>query len=229
MDSNGKKSCSSRYIKDAEGSLLRDMGLIRDRWVQWFSSLLNTKSPTLDPSIIEELGVWPPCTPLDDLPSIFEEVETIKSLSNRKVVGPDELPAGLLKLASDGDRGGNRRTLEQLHAIVIAVWQGRGVPQEWKDVTGVVQNKKKDRTECGDYRGISLVAHAGKILLFPDRLSNDCEREDISPEEQGGLRPQRSTIDMIFVVRQLHQWAPKKSTPLLHVFRRPRQGLRSIQ
>ena len=38
----GKKSCSSQYTKDAEGSLLRDMGLIRDRWVQWFSSLLNT-------------------------------------------------------------------------------------------------------------------------------------------------------------------------------------------
>ena len=24
---------------------------------------------------------------------------------------------------------------------------------------------KKDRAECGNYRGISLVAHAGKVLL----------------------------------------------------------------
>ena len=28
-----------------------------------------------------------------------------------------------------------------------------------------VLRKKKDRTECGNYRGISLVAHASKVLL----------------------------------------------------------------
>ena len=59
MDFEGKKPCSSHYIKDAEGSLLRDMGLIRNRWVQWFSTLLNTKSPALDPNIVEELKVRP--------------------------------------------------------------------------------------------------------------------------------------------------------------------------
>ena len=53
MDFEGKKPCSSHYIKDAEGSLLRDMGLIRNRWVQWFSTLLNTKSPALHPNIVE--------------------------------------------------------------------------------------------------------------------------------------------------------------------------------
>ena len=79
-------------------------------------------------------------------------------------------------------------------------------------------HKKKDRTECGNYRGISLVAHAGKVLLkvIANRLSSYCEREDILSEEQCGFRPQRSTIDMtlILVVRRLHQLARKKSTPL---------------
>ena len=55
----------------------------------------------------------------------------MKIMSNRKALGPDELPAVLLKLALDGDRDGNRRILEQSHAIVIAMWQGGGVPQEW--------------------------------------------------------------------------------------------------
>ena len=42
----------------------------------------------------------------------------------------------------------------------------------------VVLHKKKDRTECGNYRDISLVAHAGKILLkiIACRLSEYCER-----------------------------------------------------
>ena len=29
----------------------------------------------------------------------------------------------------------------------------------------MVLHETKDRAECGNYRGISLVAHAGKILL----------------------------------------------------------------
>ena len=56
--------------------------------------------------------------------------ETIKIMSNRKAVGPDELPAELLKFILYGDRYGNRRILQQLHAIVIAVWRGGGPPQE---------------------------------------------------------------------------------------------------
>ena len=74
----------------------------------------------------------------------------------------------------------------------------------------------KDPTECGNYRGLSLVAYAGKVLLkiITNRLSNYCEREDILPEEQCGFRPQRSTIDMILVIRRLHRLARKKSTSL---------------
>ena len=68
------------------------------------------KSPALDPNIVEELKLWPPCTSLDDLPSTFEVEETIKSMSNRKSVGPDELPAELLKLALDEDRDGTPHT-----------------------------------------------------------------------------------------------------------------------
>ena len=74
-------------------------------------------------------------------------------------------------------------------------------------------HKKNDRTVCGKYRGISLVAHADKVLkVIANRLSNYCEREDILLAEQCGFRPQRSTIDMIFMIPRLHQLARKKST-----------------
>ena len=39
------------------------------------------------------------------------------------------------------------------------------MPQQWKDAIVMVPHKKKDRTKCGNYRTISLVAHAGNILL----------------------------------------------------------------
>ena len=50
----------------------------------------------------------------------------------------------------------------------------------------MVLYKKKDRAECGNYRGISLVAHAGKILLkiIARRLSEYCERVGILPRNR---------------------------------------------
>ena len=54
----------------------------------------------------------------------------------------------------------------------------------------MVLHKKKDRTERRNYRGISLVAHAGKILLniIARRLGEYCERAGIPPKEQSGFR-----------------------------------------
>ena len=100
------------------------------------------------------------------------------------------------------------------------MWRGGGVPQQWKDATIKVLHKKKDRTECGNHRGISLVAHAGKVLLkvIAGRLGDYCERGNILPEEQCGFRPQRLTVDMMFVIRRLQELALKKDTPLYMCF-----------
>ena len=97
------------------------------------------------------------------------------------------------------------------------------MPQQWKDAIIMVLQKKKDRTERGNYRGTSLVAHAGKILLkiIACCLSEYCERVGILPEEQSGFRPNRSTTDMMFVVRRfrrLQELARKKRIPLYVCF-----------
>jgi len=170
----------------------------------------------LDPTITDELKVWPPYSPLDDVPSRYEVEEAIRAMANRKAVGPDGLPVELLKVLVDE---GDSNNLASFYEIVVAVWRRGRVPQQWKDATINVLHKKKDRTECGNYRGISLVAHAGKVLLkvIAGRLSDYCEREGILPEEQCGFRPHRSTVDMMFVVRRLQELA-RKDTPLFMCF-----------
>ena len=84
----------------------------------------------------------------------------------------------------------------------------------------MVLHKKKDRAECGNYRGIPLVAHAGKILLkiIARHLSEYCERVGILPEEQSGFRPKRSTTDMIFVICRLQELAREERIPLYVYF-----------
>ena len=137
-------------------------------------------------------------------------------MANRNSVGPDDLPAEVIKLFLDGDQG----LLRDFHAIIMAVWQTGEAPQQWKDATIKVLFKKGDTLECGNYRGISLVAHAGKVLLkiVATRLSHYCEREGILPEEQSGFRPRRSTLDMLFVVQRLHELARKKGTAVFACF-----------
>ena len=55
MNLEAKRDHSSAYIKDENGVLLRDVELIRDRWVRWVHTLLDVKSPRLDLNIAEGL------------------------------------------------------------------------------------------------------------------------------------------------------------------------------
>ena len=47
----------------------------------------------------------------------------------------------------------------------MAVWITGEVSQECKVATIKVLHKKKYRAECGHCRNLSLVAHAGRVLL----------------------------------------------------------------
>ena len=80
--------------------------------------------------------------------------------------------------------------------------------------------KKSDRSNCNNYRGISLLSHAGKVFLkiVANRLSDYCEARGILPDEQCGFRPERSTVDMLFVVRRLQELARRRIIPLYMCF-----------
>ena len=94
------------------------------------------------------------------------------------------------------------------------------VPQTWKDAVIKVLFKKKDPTECRNYRGILLVAYVGNLLLMivAGRLMPYVEKEQLLPEPQCGFRPGRSTIDMMFVIRRLQDLGRKEHVPLYMCF-----------
>ena len=188
------KKVESQCVHDEEGRLLRDKGRIRERWVRFFRSLLSSKSDMLDADILKRLPQHPVASALGIEPTEEEIATAMKAMVNAKAVGPDGLPAELLKLGLQQDR----TILRELQRLTILIWRQGKVPQQWKYAVIRVFHKKGDKTECGNYRGISLVSHAGKVLfkVVARRLSAYCEAKGLLPEEQCGFRPDRSTTDI---------------------------------
>ena len=150
--------------------------------------------------------------PLGVQPTIQELTCAIRSLANEKAVGPDVVSVELFKITLNDDPALRQRLL----AIVVCIWRGGEVPQQWKYAIIMALHKKKDLTECGNYRGIPLVSHAGKILpkIIACRLSECCERVGILPDEQSGFRPNHSATDVRLVIRRLQELAWKKQIQL---------------
>lgn len=83
--------------------------------------------------------------------------EAIRTVASCKAVGPDGLSFELLKILTDEVVSDTPRTFFD---IIVAVWRGESVPQRWSEATIEVLHRKQGRRVCGNYRGISLVAHA---------------------------------------------------------------------
>ena len=77
---------------------------------------------------------------------------------------------------------------------------------------------KGERSDCNNYRGISLLSIVGKVFarVILIRLQKLAER--IYPESQCGFRAERSTIDMVFSLRQLQEKCREQHMPLYIAF-----------
>jgi hypothetical protein len=136
----------------------------------------------------------------------------IIALKDGKAPSGDGIPSEIWK------RGGENLR-DRLHKLIIKAWEQDSIPQAWKDASIVTIYKKGDRTDCGNYRGISLLSIAGKVFarILLNRLTHHITPEVI-PETQCGFRSNRSTIDMIFSLRQMQEKCIEQDRPLYAVF-----------
>ena len=74
-------------------------------------------------------------------------------------------------------------------------WLTENIPSEVRDSNITILFKKGDRSQCGNYRGISLLSVVGKV--FADILLLRVKRiaDKFYPQSQSGYRENRSTID----------------------------------
>lgn len=167
---------------------------------------------TTDFQYVNQLENLPVVEELADPPSSDEFFQALKRLKNAKAPGIDSLPAEVYKYS--GSNIQNR-----LFELVLRVWESETVPQEWKDASICKLYKGKGNiSDCGSYRGISLLSSAGKILahIINARLTHLAEQ--ILPESQCGFRQSRGTVDAIFVVKQIQEKSLEQHQPLFMCF-----------
>jgi len=75
---------------------------------------------------------------------------TIVKLKRCKSPGTEQIPAELVKARGRTIRSG-------IHHLINSIWTKEELHEEWKESIIIPIYKKGDKTDCGNYRGISLL------------------------------------------------------------------------
>ena len=195
----GPQSTGSSPVYDQSGtSLLTEKKDILHRWADHSNTILNRPSAISDEAI-ESLPQIELNQALDQPPTVQEVEKAIKALSTGKAPGADAIPAEIFK-------AGGMVLVTKLTELFSSVWAAGSVPQDFKDAVIVYAYKRKgNRNSCDNYRGISLLSIAGKMLarLLLNRLLSHID--ELLPESQCGFRAGRGTADMVFAARQVQE------------------------
>jgi len=104
------------------------------------------------------------------------------------------------------------------HKIIISIWKKDKLPEEWKLSIIVPTHKKGDKTDCNNYRGISLLPTTYKILSYILLSSLIPYAKEIIGDHQCGFQRNRSTIDHIFCIRQILEKKWEHNEPVYQPF-----------
>ena len=167
---------------------------ITARWREYFQELPNTTS-TVNLQAVNKIPQYPVREELALYPTSDEIRMATLQLKNNKAPEQDGLPIEILfKQIWDSERS----PADFKHSLIVNIYKRKG-----------------DRTDCTNYRGISLLCAAGKILakVISNRLQPALE--SILPKSQSGFRPHRGTTYMIFILRQLQEKVREQHSSLL--------------
>ena len=164
-----------KQIKDVNGDVLREENDIKERWRTYFEQLMNDENDRID-RVIEP-------RPEEDIEVITAaEVErALRKMKKGKATGPDDIPVEAWKVLG-------RIGVEILLRIFTTIMETENMPDEWRQSTLIpIFKNKGDIQDCGNYRGIKLMAHTLKIWerVIEKRLR---EKVEISGQQFGFMR-----------------------------------------
>ena len=208
----GPSAIKTAPLKSAEGDIIKDRSKQMERWAEHYQELYSRETIVTN-TALENTLLLPEMNELDEPPTIEELRKAIDSLSSGKASGSDNIPPEVVKAAKESS------LLQHLHELLMQCWEEGAVPQDMRDAKIITLYKNKGaRSDCNNYRGISLLSIVGKAFarVVLNRLQLLAER--VYPEAQCGFRAARSTIDMVFSVRQLQEKCREQRKPLYLAF-----------
>jgi hypothetical protein len=110
--------------------------------------------------------------------------------------GSDQIPAELIQ--AEGEI-----LHSKIRKLIKSIWNKDKLPDHWKESIIVPVHKNGDKTDCSNYRAISMLSTSYKLLsniLLP-RLSPYID--EIIGDRQCGFRCNRSTTDQLFCICQI--------------------------
>ena len=87
--------------------------------------------------------------PLVPQPSASDFDLAIDKLKSHRSPGTGQIPAEMIK--QEG-----RIICLEIHKRITSIWNKEELPEEWKESIVVPIHKKGDKTDCNNFRGISL-------------------------------------------------------------------------
>jgi hypothetical protein len=71
----------------------------------------------------------------------------ITKLKKYKSPGTDQITAELIQ-------GGGETLQSEIHKLINSIWSKEKLPDQWKEPIIIPADKKGDKTDCSNYRGI---------------------------------------------------------------------------
>jgi hypothetical protein len=136
------------------GDLLADPHKILNRWKNYFCQLLNVYGTGGVRQT--EMHIAEPFVPE---PSASEAEVAIGKLKRYTSPGVDQIPGELIQ-------AGREILRSEIHKLIKLIWNKEELPDQWKESAVVPIHKKGDKTDCSNYRGISMLSTSYKILSF---------------------------------------------------------------
>ena len=143
-------------VKDRNGMGLTEAEDIKKRWQEYTEELY--KKDLHDPD--NQNGVI-----IHLKPDILAcEVKwTLGSITTNKASGGEGIPVELFKIRKDD-------TVKVFHSICQQIWETQQWSQDWKRSGFIPIPKKGNAKECSNYRTITLISDASKVMLKISKL-----------------------------------------------------------
>jgi len=181
----GKAARRTDSVRSKEGILLTIEDKVKKRWKEHFAEVLNRPPPTqseLESEACELLEI-------ETGPVTHTEIRTaIKQMKNGKAGGVDGVTTELMKANLE-------TTVAVLYELLLKIWESERVPNNWRCGLIICLPKKGNLMECGNWRGITLLPVAVKVLrkVIITRIRDTVDTR--LRQEQAGFRRGRGTTE----------------------------------